>query len=70
MFKKVLDPPPPPSPRRYSSLPRKILEKISSLELWQFKIHQHSPNFRKGALILCVIVYVLENQNLNLFLVK
>ena len=68
MCKKVLDT--LPLPKEIISLPRKISEKFSPLELWQFKIHQHSPNFRKGALIPCVIVYLLENQNLNLFLVK
>ena len=64
MCKKVLVPPPP---RRYSTSPPKILEKTRPLELWQFKTHQDPPNFRKGALIPCVIVYLLENQNLNPF---
>ena len=63
MCEKVLAPPsegdiaPPP----------KISEKASPLEV---EIHQHHPNLRKGALIPCVIVYLLEIQELNLFFVK
>ena len=48
--------------------PSKISEKVSPLELQQFKIHQCPPNFRKGwGLIPCIIVHLLENQKLNLF---
>ena len=41
------------------SPPPKISEKSSSLDLWQFKIHEHLPNFTKETLIRYVIVYLL-----------
>ena len=63
MCEKVLA----PSLRRRYSSPPKISEKASPLEV---EIHQHYPNLRKGALIPCVIVYLLEIQELKLFFLK
>ena len=45
--------PPPPLPPKELSPPPKISEKGSSLDLWQFKIHQHLANFRELSHAMC-----------------
>ena len=65
MCKKVLGP-----PKRYSPLHLKFQKRPAP---WNYNsskfISTPSPNF-KGGLIPCIIVYLLENQNLNLLFGK